>query len=287
MLSFFANTLVLAGAVILIGALVSVTRLIGQLPQGSSRKSWYTMTALIAIFVIGYVFYIAAFWKAQTNPLDMIVPVIFFFGACFVWLSATLSLNTASNIMRISLLEHESLTDSLTGLFNRRYMDQRLVEEVAAARRYDRPLAVLLLDLDHFKHINDQYGHPTGDQVLIAVGALVATQLRGSDVLARYGGEEFIVIAPNTPLESAMGLAERLRACIESHQFDAGPSQAAKPGVRLTVSIGVACFSDRIDSLERLLKIADRNLYQAKDNGRNQIVADPRGIPAKLGMRQT
>ena len=93
MLTFFANTLVLTGAVILIGALATVKRLINQLPQGYSRKSWYTMTALIIMFVIGYVFYIAAFWSEHTNALDLIVPVIFFFGACFVWLSATLSAN--------------------------------------------------------------------------------------------------------------------------------------------------------------------------------------------------
>ena len=274
MLTFFANTLVLAGAVILIGALATVKRLIGQLPQGSSRKSWYIMTALIVMFVIGYVIYIVAFWREHTNALDLIVPFIFFFGACFVWLSVTLSMNTASDIMRISLLEHESLTDSLTGLFNRRFMDQRLLEEVAAARRYDRPLAVLLLDLDHFKHINDKYGHPTGDQVLIAAGALVAAQLRGSDVLARYGGEEFVVIASNTPLDRAKELAERLRRCIESHNFGEYRGKATIPDVHLTVSIGVACLSDRIDSTEQLLKISDRNLYQAKDNGRNQIVAD-------------
>ena len=280
MLTFFANTLVLVGAVILIGALATVKRLINQVPQGSSRKSWYTMTALIIMFVIGYVFYMAAFWSEHTNALDLIVPVIFFFGACFVWLSATLSMNTASDIMRISRLEHESLTDSLTGLFNRRFMDQRLLEEVAAARRYNRPLAVLLLDLDQFKRINDKYGHPTGDQVLIAASALIATQLRGSDVLARYGGEEFIAIAPNTPLDSAKELAERLRECIESHNFGVYPGQATMPDVRLTVSIGVACFSDWIDSAEQLLKVADRNLYQAKDDGRNQIVADERVIPA-------
>ena len=175
--------------------------------------------------------------------------------------------------MRISLLERETFTDPLTGVFNRRYLDRRLNEEVATARRYGSPLSVLLLDLDNFKQINDEHGHQIGDQVLIAAGGIVASELRASDVLARYGGEEFLVIAPHTALLKAAELAERLRKRVEDHDFRLQNESGKVVKLRLTISIGVASFGDGIDNVDRLVHAADENLYRAKREGRNRVVA--------------
>jgi diguanylate cyclase (GGDEF)-like protein len=274
MLLLFANGLVLVGTIILMGSLITVRKITRRLPLGSSRTSWNAMAALISLFVIGYLAYMIVFWNQHANLLDLIVPGIFFFGACFVWLSSVLALQTAMDVMRITALEHETHTDPLTGVYNRRFMEQRLHEEVSKARRYHFKLAVLLLDLDHFKRVNDELGHQAGDQVLIEIGNLVNRELRDSDILARYGGEEFLVIAPNTAPTAATALAERLRNCIESHTFLTDFNKVPKQEIRITVSIGVANFDDSSNDEGSLVKVADQNLYRAKDGGRNQVVAE-------------
>jgi hypothetical protein len=131
MLLLFSNSLVLVGIIILIGSLVTVRKITQRLPLGSSRNSWYAMAALISFFVLGYLGYMIVFWNKHTGYLDLIVPGIFFFGACFVWLSSVLALQTAMDVMRITALEHEAFTDPLTGVYNRRFMEQRLRECIA------------------------------------------------------------------------------------------------------------------------------------------------------------
>lgn len=271
MLSLISNGFVLMGIVILVGSLFTVRKIIRRLPLGGSRKCWYAMAGLIVFFVIGYLCYIVIFWGKHLANIDLVVPGVFFFGACFVWLSTFLALQTAMDVMRITILEHETFTDPLTGVFNRRFMDKRLVEEVSKARRYEFELAVLMLDLDHFKEINDVHGHQVGDQMLKEIGDLVGLELRDSDVLARYGGEEFLVIAPNTAPTDAKFLAERLRGRIEAHQSI--PEQGNLK-LQVTVSIGVANFGDDIIDQESLIRIADKNLYLAKDGGRNRVVSE-------------
>ena len=268
-----AKCLIVAGALILICALVPVSQLIGRLPVGTLRNRWYAMTALIVLFILGYLGYVIVSWNQNSHLIDLLVPAVFFAGACFVWLTAILSLQTAMDVMRISLLERETFTDPLTGVFNRRYLDRRLTEEFATASRYGLPLSVLLLDLDHFKQINDEHGHQIGDQVLIAAGKIIASELRASDILARYGGEEFLVIAPHTALLKAAEQAERLRKRIEDHDFRLQTESGKVVRLRLTISIGVASYGDGIDNVDRLVHAADENLYRAKREGRNRVVA--------------
>lgn len=191
-----------------------------------------------------------------------------------MWLSTFLSLHTAMDIMRINKLEKESFTDPLTGVYNRRYMEQCLQLEIAKARRYKFNLSLLLIDLDHFKLINDKYGHQVGDQVLADMSALVVHELRDSDILARYGGDEFLAIAPNiTPVYTNI-LAERLRKRIETHNFSVGAKALQPLEIKLTVCIGVSSYGDSITSQESLIHTADNNLYLAKEQGRNKVVAD-------------
>ena len=276
-ISAIAQGLVATGALVLIWALIPVQRLMVQLPAGAARNRWYAMTALLLLFLFGYLSYAGVFWESHSDPLDLIVPAVFFLGACFVWFSATLSLQTATDLIHIARLEQEIITDSLTGVFNRRYLDRRLDEEVVSARRYKQPLSVMLLDIDHFKQINDKYGHQTGDQVLIALGKTALEVLRETDILTRYGGEEFLIMSPHTPLAGAIKLAERIRQYIEAHDFGLPKAPDATHGPKVTVSIGVAVLGDGIEDTESLVRAADENLYRAKQQGRNQVIAGTSG----------
>lgn len=279
MLNWLANGLVIAGVCILIGALLPVRRLIAQLPTGHVRRRWYALTGLIALFIAGYLGYAIAFWSRPATWLDLIVPGVFFFGAGFVWLTASLSLQTAADIRRVTLLERESITDPLLGIYNRRFLDRRLEEECARAQRYALPVSVLLIDIDHFKRINDTYGHPVGDLVLSFLGKLLLQAIRESDIAARYGGEEIAIIVPNTPLSSAAALAERLRQHVETHELvvthDANQSQV----VRITVSVGVAGLTQDATDGQQLIQAADEALYRAKQAGRNRVVIHEVKIP--------
>jgi diguanylate cyclase (GGDEF)-like protein len=158
-----------------------------------------------------------------------------------------------------------AVTDPLTSLGNRRRFMDRLMEEAAEARRYGHPLSVVFLDLDHFKWVNDTYGHPIGDEVLKEVARLLKERARETDVVARIGGEEFAVLLPSTDTAGAALLAESFRARIAENDFSVVPSQ--------TVSVGVAQYRPDADDehASRLLAAADKALYEAKTSGRNRI----------------
>jgi two-component system cell cycle response regulator len=165
-------------------------------------------------------------------------------------------------------LEALATTDPLTRLLNRRALLERLSREVDRAKRYESMLTLLLLDIDHFKRINDERGHLVGDGVLRQIGALVEASVRTVDIAARYGGEEFVLILPETSQEGGIIFAERLRESIERYPFDASGEEP----LHLTASIGVATFpSPRVDSTEDLFARADEALYRAKSSGRNQV----------------
>jgi len=241
------------------------------------------MTGLVVGFIVGYLGFAMTLHSIRIDLPGLIVPGVFFSGACFVWLAVRLSLRTTLDIMRIDLLSQEAVTDALTDVFNRRYLDRCLAEEIERARRYELPLSVLLFDIDHFKRINDDFGHQTGDQVLASLARLLKLAKRETDVLARYGGEEFMLIAPHTHAGSAAKLAERLRQCIEANDF-ALPARSDSGGtaqmvsVVITSSIGVASLSDTgVDSVAGLIGVADANLYRAKQQGRNCVVVNEMG----------
>lgn len=158
-------------------------------------------------------------------------------------------------------------TDSLTGTFNRRGLLERAERDIQIAIRHDRPLSVVILDVDNFKHVNDAYGHAEGDRVLQAVVASVRKTLRNTDLFGRIGGEEFLLVLPDTPGDSAIQVAERIRSAI------AAEVSAGTPPRPITASFGVAWVSERRDDLDRLQSTADAALYRAKNNGRNRVEA--------------
>ncbi|HEX5854942.1 MAG TPA: diguanylate cyclase [Thermoanaerobaculia bacterium] len=168
-------------------------------------------------------------------------------------------------------LHEAAIRDPLTGLFNRRYLEEVIARDVARARRSGEPLAVTALDLDRFKEVNDTWGHPAGDLVLRALARTLLSKVRRSDLVCRTGGEEFVVILPGSTLEAAHELAETWRSRFAASEIDTGTGST----VRCTVSIGVALFRAHQEKIEETMGRADAALYEAKRLGRNRVVAEP------------
>lgn len=162
--------------------------------------------------------------------------------------------------------------DELTGLYNRREMDRRLSEGVNHYLRYNHPMALVMIDVDHFKIINDSYGHRAGDEVLHQLGALLRASVREVDLTARYGGEELAVILPETTRQQAFGMAERLRRRISTQPFTIPQENKQPIQLSITVSLGVAALPDDAVSAAALVDVADSCLYEAKRDGRNRTV---------------
>jgi diguanylate cyclase (GGDEF)-like protein len=178
-----------------------------------------------------------------------------------------------ANLRNLAIAETRAATDALTGLPNRRSIDDTLKRMVAQASRNTQPLSALMIDLDHFKSINDRFGHEHGDEALAAVGALLADSLRESDFAGRFGGEEFIVLAPATGAEGAATLAENLRQAVHG-------LKVTGIDARLTVSIGAATLPDAAADGATLLRMADRALYSAKERGRDRVEVAAQARPA-------
>ncbi len=175
--------------------------------------------------------------------------------------------------VRISRLYNKvktlSITDPLTSLYNRRYLMERLENEVDRCRRYGRSLSLIMADIDHFKNYNDTQGHQRGDELLRAVAGRFRGLVRKPDFIARYGGEEFIVVMPETECREAFHLAERMRKAVSSLE-DAG--SGSQPGGQVTVSLGIAEMPIHAKDATALVREADRALYRAKEEGRNRTV---------------
>ncbi|MGA8432277.1 MAG: diguanylate cyclase [Candidatus Sulfotelmatobacter sp.] len=175
------------------------------------------------------------------------------------------SIQNAHYVERVKQLAY---LDGLTGIFNRRFFELRIMEEIERARRYGNGMAVIMADIDHFKLLNDEFGHLLGDEVLRQVSSLFHQQLRKIDVVCRYGGEEFGILLTQTSVQHAMGVADKLRKIVEMWQF---------PGVprTVTISAGVAAFPEHGTTRDELVRAADNGLYCAKQDGRNRIAAAP------------
>jgi len=210
---------------------------------------------------------IYAAWKRRTRVIGSLMLV---FGLAFVGLSMLFASQFRQRARAESELRRLARTDGLTGLLNRRTLDEILNLEWLRAQRSLQTLSVLFIDIDHFKAYNDGYGHQTGDDTLIAVGCRINENLlRPADLAARYGGEEFVVVLPNMSQESAVRLAESIRESVGEMALPHSASEHA----RVTVSIGVAsCAPGDFAEVSALLKAADEALYRAKSEGRNRVV---------------
>jgi diguanylate cyclase (GGDEF)-like protein len=171
-------------------------------------------------------------------------------------------------------LSEQANRDPLTGLYNRRYLDTTLARELARCEREGQHLSLMLIDIDHFKQVNDRYGHPAGDEVLKKLAALLNEQARAADVACRYGGEEFLLVLPNMPQDIARVRAEQWREAFVATTvlFDTFQIQA-------TLSIGIATYPDHGSSPEELIRSADQALYRAKSEGRNRVILSGAELP--------
>jgi two-component system, cell cycle response regulator len=190
--------------------------------------------------------------EASISALDMLAP----------W-AAVQVLHAAE----LGLMRHLAERDGLTGLHNRRGFDQQLDAEIARFERYRRPFALIMMDLDHFKKVNDQYGHEGGDEVLRRVGEIIQSSLRDVDVAARFGGEEFAILLPETDKSDAVAIAERIRQRVEAADI-----QAAGQRIKVTTSAGVCAMPERNVEPGNIVRTADQLLYEAKRTGRNRVM---------------
>jgi diguanylate cyclase (GGDEF)-like protein len=196
-------------------------------------------------------------WSAQISRLIILL---------------TASALSLSLVIRSHKLLQLATIDALTGLFNRGHVDDRFSIELSRARRYHKPLTIAVIDVDHFKSLNDAYGHVAGDQVLRNIGAILRNSFRESDTAGRYGGEEFIVILPETGIEAAGQKLESLRLLVADSPF-----ALPRPGenASVTISSGLASFPRDGETAGELFATADKRMFQAKREGRNRVVAGP------------
>lgn len=186
------------------------------------------------------------------------------------------------NSQLYKLTKRLSITDELTGLYNYRYLQQRLDDEIERARRYGRSLSLLMIDADDFKRFNDTYGHIAGDEALAEMSQVFRSAVREIDIVCRYGGEEFSVILPETDAEGAFVVAEKIREAVAAHSF---ADADARRVVSLTVSIGLATFPSGAGDQETLLRLADDALYSAKNTGRDRVRASVAPTQANGGKK--
>lgn len=179
-----------------------------------------------------------------------------------------------ANLKLRESLRIQAIRDPLTGLFNRRYMEESLERELKRAQRKGVPIGIVMMDIDHFKHFNDSFGHAAGDYLLRELGVFLKTLVRGEDIASRYGGEEFIVVLPETSPEETMQRAEQIRQDVKNLKL----SEQFPKSEGVTLSLGVAVFPQHGTSVEELLKSVDVALYQAKRDGRDRVAVAKGGL---------
>lgn len=194
----------------------------------------------------------------RSKPNYEFTPEQIQFGSLFASLTALIIINSQLR----ETLKQQSIHDALTGLFNRRYMEETLKQELSRAARQNHPLVIIMLDIDHFKNFNDSFGHLAGDALLSQLGQFLQTNIRMEDTVCRYGGEEFLLIMPNVSLETAKSRAELLREGISQFQLDSGD---------ITISFGITSYPQQGKTMDALIHSADKALYRAKENGRNRV----------------
>lgn len=263
----------ISGALLLAISLFFVRKLARELPRGLNRTSWRILGGFIMLFIVGYLGFYLLKRGSHYDKHEMVVPVVFFFGAIFVLLVCFLAYRTTKELKRVVELEQETITDPLLGIFNRRFLDRRLQEELLRAQRHGLPLSLMLLDIDFFKKVNDTWGHQNGDIVLKHLAKLLVDTLRQTDLVARFGGEEFVLLLPHTHQGDARMLAERLRRTVEQTPVLITTSDDGYQELRVTISIGLSCMRQEGDNCCDMLERADKALYQAKQTGRNRVIS--------------
>ena len=270
----FITIILFVGAYLIYVSYLRIRRLIEKIPKGAVRRRWNDLRVLILFFVFCYLAYI---FLTSMDLLDekfkLIVPAMFFLVAVLILFTGTLALETATEFIRFSRIEHENIMDHLTGVHNRRYLDERITSETIRALKYDMPLSMMMIDIDHFKAVNDRYGHQIGDRVLKSLCEVLIKKGRITDVVARYGGEEIVILTIQTNISDTFNVAEKLRKTVETSIMVPVDKSEDREDIRITVSIGVAGLDQQGFDSQAMIKKADMALYQAKSEGRNRVIA--------------
>jgi diguanylate cyclase (GGDEF)-like protein len=236
------------------------------------KPALYYLIAVAVLLIAAIIFLFKFYGLIPNNTLTM---HIMLFGSATESILLSFALGYRIRLMREQQqtfherersLQEISMTDELTGLFNRRFLSASLIKKISAVRRNNACLSLLMMDVDHFKDLNDTYGHPEGDKILVSLGKVLIETLREEDIACRYGGEEFVAILHNADKNAALEVSERLRSRFECVIFTPGVEKA----IHMTISIGVAELLPD-ESPEKLLFRADQAMYQAKQKGRNRI----------------
>lgn len=250
--------------------------------ESRAGRAWWllfgatvTILPLLALRAIAAFFGIFEFATIQSSVAPNPVQLAIFAGSISLGILGSMGFILMVKERADRANRSLAMIDSLTGVFNRRAFMERAEKEFAIAQRNNTPLALLMMDIDYFKRINDEFGHPAGDDVLVDVARILDSRLRKQDTLGRYGGEEFCVLLPATDEAGAMTVAETLRKTVENTSL-----AMERKGISATISIGVSfCPASCNLGFNRLLDDADAALYQAKHGGRNRVVA----LPGRIG----
>jgi diguanylate cyclase (GGDEF)-like protein len=258
------STLILAAGLSLT-SLIAVRQVYRKLFPGIIRATWGVLAVLICILALGDLVLLGNYMQGPNDPQDWLVAPFCLAASLFIVLACRLAHHSANDISRLSKLESVACVDPVTGLYNRRHIMDVLDAECIRSNSHNSPLSILLMDVDNFKKINDNYGHQAGDVVLKEMGVLI-TAASNSRFVGRYGGEEFLVLLPQEDAADAWVTAERIRAVIEA----ATVVYDGDPIISPTVSIGIATTFGWKEKPEDLVGLADEALYAAKSTGRNR-----------------
>ncbi|MGV8934220.1 MAG: diguanylate cyclase [Gallionellaceae bacterium] len=274
---------IIYGSMIYAAQMVMIMLVMVKDTESRSGRAWWLLFGATAVILplfalrslVAY-FGIAKFATPETSVAPNPVQLVIFMGLISLSVLGSMGFILMIKEQADRVIRKIAMIDSLTGMYNRRALMERGEKEYAFSQRNKLPLAVLMLDVDHFKRINDAYGHPTGDAVLVDVAHILASRLRKQDTLGRFGGEEFCIVLPATDEAGAMVLAEKLRLAIASTKMQSAKNDIS---ITITISIGVTvctvtCASCT-ESFQKLIDDADAALYLAKNDGRNRSVKMP------------
>lgn len=263
--------LVLAGALIQVISLFIVRNIVKTIPI--KKNEWKILGICVMFFFFGYIAYAVTLWTGHDFISgDTITSIIFFLGACFVLLVTYMSRDSITALQELTNLQKDVITDPLMGIYNRRFLDRQIEHEFNISCRHNIPFSIALIDVDHFKSFNDNYGHHIGDLVLKRLAEILKHNLRRSDYVGRFGGEEILIILPGTNKDGAMMLTEKLREIIASSPLIKAQEVCFDKDLFCTVSIGVATFDfTKHKHFKDLINDADVAMYEAKCAGRNRV----------------
>jgi diguanylate cyclase (GGDEF)-like protein len=278
--NLFSTVLMACGAFVLIAALLAANRIIRQLPKGKVRRNWSFLGVLIGLLTIAYLSYAVVNWMSGFMDAKSIgfyaVPLSYFLCACIVYLVISFVLNSDVYFSHSPVGEFEDIIDPMMGIYNRRYLDSRLYQEIRRAQRYNLPMSVMLLSIDNIRQLNDTYGKIIRDQLLSSFAKLTMHSARITDIAARYGEAEIMVVATNTPVSSVSVFADRIRKTIaDTLQIPKDPSHTSSIGqnpAEINVSIGISGLGPETDTKESIVKSVENALSQARSLGPNMVI---------------